>query len=251
MPIHYGSPKHHFITVSSPLATQIPQAAGYAYGLKLAKSKNIAVCFMGDGSASESDFHSGLNIASTRSCPVLYICRNNGYAISTPVKEQYHGDGIADRCKGYNIKCMRVDGNDPLAVYQSTKLAREFVYKNQEPFFLEYMSYRMLDHSTSDDSKAYRPVSEVEEWGKKDCIKRFKIYLTEKGIWNDKEDKELIDKSTIEIKECIKKAGEIPITPYTELYKDVYDKIPKNLLDQEKELHKNIKKHPEFYQNKH
>lgn len=251
MPVHYGSPKHHFITVSSPLATQIPQASGYAYGLKMAKSKNICVCFMGDGSASEGDFHAGLNIASTRSSPVLFICRNNGYAISTPTKEQYHGDGIADRMKGYNIACIRVDGSDPLALYQSTKLARDYVTKNSAPFFMELMSYRMSHHSTSDDSSAYRSKEEMDDWKKRDCVVRMKNYVIGKKIWSDEEDKKLIADSTNEIKECIKKAEVTPMVTLEELYKDVYDKIPKGSEILEAELKKNAEKHKDFYNKKH
>lgn len=94
MPIHYGSKKHNFQTISSPLGTQIPQAVGAAYALKLAKKKAITVCYFGDGAASEGDCHAAMNMAATTESPVLFFCRNNGYAISTPVHEQYRGDGI-------------------------------------------------------------------------------------------------------------------------------------------------------------
>lgn len=101
MPVHYGSKALHFQTVSSPLTTQVPQATGAAYALKVAGKPNVVCCFFGDGAASEGDFHAGLNFAATLEAPVLFFCRNNGYAISTPVEEQYRGDGIVARGIAY------------------------------------------------------------------------------------------------------------------------------------------------------
>jgi 2-oxoisovalerate dehydrogenase E1 component alpha subunit len=112
MPVHYGSKKLNFHTISSPLATQLPQATGAAYGLKRSNRKNCVICYFGEGAASEGDFHAALNMASTLKCPVIFYCRNNGFAISTPVQEQYRGDGIASRGIGYGIHTIRVDGND-------------------------------------------------------------------------------------------------------------------------------------------
>lgn len=94
MPVHYGSVKLNFQTISSPLGTQIPQAVGAAYALKRAKKNNIAICYFGDGAASEGDCHAAMNMAATTEAPVIFFCRNNGYAISTPTSEQYRGDGI-------------------------------------------------------------------------------------------------------------------------------------------------------------
>ena len=117
MPIHYGSNKLNFQTVSSPLTTQLPQAAGAAYALKQNKDNDaIAMCYFGEGAASEGDFHAALNFAATMEVPIIYFCRNNGYAISTPTKDQYRGDGIISRAAGYGMYAIRVDGNDTFAV---------------------------------------------------------------------------------------------------------------------------------------
>jgi 2-oxoisovalerate dehydrogenase E1 component alpha subunit len=116
LPVHYGCRDLNFMTISSPLATQIPQAAGYAYGQKLAGKKACTLCYFGDGAASEGDFHAGLNMAAVLKSPVVFVARNNGYAISTPCSEQFVGDGIASRGVGYGIKTIRVDGNDIIAV---------------------------------------------------------------------------------------------------------------------------------------
>ena len=168
MPIHYMSERLHWHPISSPLATQIPHAVGAAYGLKMENSANVVVCFFGEGAASEGDFHAGLNIAATKRCPVVFVCRNNGYAISTPTLEQYAGDGIASRGVGYGIETIRVDGNDILAVYEVIKEARRVAVTEQKPVLVEAMSYRVSHHSTSDDSFAYRAKMVVEEWKRRD-----------------------------------------------------------------------------------
>jgi 2-oxoisovalerate dehydrogenase E1 component alpha subunit len=164
MPVHYGSRRLNFQTISSPLGTQLPQAAGAAYALKRAGRKNIVMCYFGEGAASEGDFHVALNMAGTLSCPVVFFCRNNGYAISTPVREQYKGDGIAARGIAYGLPTIRVDGNDLLAVHDATALARERALKDNTPVVIEAMTYRGGHHSTSDDSTRYRGAEEIQYW---------------------------------------------------------------------------------------
>lgn len=148
--------------VSSTLATQLPNAVGCAYGMKMDNLPNVVIGYFGEGAASEGDFHAALNMAATRSCPVLFICRNNGYAISTPTLEQYKGDGIASRGVGYGVDTIRVDGNDILAVLEVTQKARDMAIKEHKPVLIEAMSYRVSHHSTSDDSFAYRARKDVE-----------------------------------------------------------------------------------------
>ena len=151
MPIHYGSKELNCMTVSSTLATQIPQATGYAYGQKLQGLDAVTLCYFGEGAASEGDFHAGLNMAAVQEAPVIFFCRNNGYAISTPSSEQFRGNGIASRGVGYGIKTLRVDGNDILAVLKATQLARSYATTESKPVLIEAMSYRLGAHSTSDD----------------------------------------------------------------------------------------------------
>ncbi|KHJ81382.1 2-oxoisovalerate dehydrogenase subunit alpha, domain protein [Oesophagostomum dentatum] len=108
MPVHYGSVEHNFVTISSPLTTQLPQAAGCAYAFKRKPNNDrVVVVYFGDGAASEGDAHAAFNFASTLRCPVIFFCRNNGYAISTPTSEQYGGDGIAGRGPGYGLHTIR------------------------------------------------------------------------------------------------------------------------------------------------
>ncbi|KAF8500938.1 branched-chain alpha-keto acid dehydrogenase E1-alpha subunit [Russula emetica] len=181
MPVHWGSPEHHFHTISSPLATQIPQAAGVAYALRrdpARRGKNCAAVYFGEGAASEGDFHAGMLFSSVISSPTLFIARNNGFAISTPSSEQYFGDGIAARGAGYGIDTIRVDGNDVLAVLSATRDARRRCVESGRGVLLEAMTYRVGHHSTSDDSFAYRQRQgeevELKDWLKKDVMRAFK-----------------------------------------------------------------------------
>lgn len=189
MPVHYGCRDLNFVTISSPLATQIPQgklkaclrsgsnwqqiyfrvsAVGAAYAFKRQNMNRAVICYFGEGAASEGDAHAGFNFSATLECPLIFFCRNNGYAISTPTNEQYRGDGIgkklqtwssaalnstfdslsyvaAARGPGYGMLSIRVDGNDVFAVYNATKEARRRAVAENQPFLIEAMTYRLAD----------------------------------------------------------------------------------------------------------
>lgn len=152
MPVHYGSKDLNIVTVSSPLCTQVPQASGAGYQYRIKGEDRIAITYFGEGAASEGDFHSALNFAATLRCQTMFFCRNNMYAISTPIDDQYAGDGIAIRGIAYGMPTIRVDGNDILAIYNACKQAREIIIRDKRPALIEAISYRVGDHSTSDYS---------------------------------------------------------------------------------------------------
>jgi 2-oxoisovalerate dehydrogenase E1 component alpha subunit len=214
MPVHYGSKELNIHTISSTLATQIPHAAGAAYALKMQNIQNpeqpprVAVCYFGEGAASEGDFHGALNIAATRQVPCIFICRNNGYAISTPTSDQYRGDGIASRGAGYGIATLRVDGNDIFAVRRATKMARSLALQNGgQPILIEMMAYRVGHHSTSDDSFAYRQRVEVEDWKRRDNpITRLRKWLEGRELWDDAREKELRSSTRKEVLRAFEEA---------------------------------------------
>ena len=247
MPIHYGSRKLNFMTISSPLATQIPQAAGYAYGQKLAGKNACTLCYFGDGAASEGDFHAGLNMAAVLKSPVVFVARNNGYAISTPSVEQYAGDGIAPRGIGYGIKTIRVDGNDILAVYAAAVEARSIAVKGQCPVLIETMSYRLGAHSTSDDPSGYRSAEEEQEWRQKDPINRMKNWLIKKDWWDQSRDDSLHQDFRKEILHELKLAEKRPKPPLADIINDVYKTPPKFLLEQLTSLQAHVAKYPDNY----
>ncbi|KAL7274312.1 hypothetical protein RUND412_002783 [Rhizina undulata] len=249
MPVHYMSERLHVHPISSPLGTQIPHAVGAAYGLKLEGAPRIVVCYFGEGAASEGDFHAALNIAATRNCPVVFICRNNGYAISTPTLEQYKGDGIASRGIGYGIDTIRVDGNDIMAVMEVTKEAREMVLRDQKPILIEAMSYRVSHHSTSDDSFAYRAKVEVEDWKRRDNpITRMRKWLEAKSWWSAEEDTALRNQVRKEILQAFSKAEKEKKPPIRDLFMDVFEKPSEDIKEQMEELKDVLERFPDEYE---
>ncbi len=247
MPIHYGSDKLHYMTISSPLATQIPQATGYAYGQKMAGDGKCTVTVFGEGAASEGDFHAALNMASVIKVPVIFLCRNNGYAISTPSTEQFAADGIAPRALGYGMHTIRVDGNDILAVYAATVAARKIAVEQNEPVLIETMSYRLAAHSSSDDPSGYRSKKEEEKWRSKDPLLRMKEWLLKQQWWTEEEDKELFNEDRREVLTTMKEAEKRPIPKLDELITDVYDVPPTHLVEQLDQLKGHIRLYPEAY----
>ena len=247
MPVHYGSRELHFMTIRSPLATQIPQAAGYAYGQKLAGNNACTLCYFGDGAASEGDFHAGLNMAAVLKSPVVFVVRNNGYAISTPSSEQFAGDGIAPRGVAYGIKTIRVDGNDILAVYAAAVAARKIAVEQQQPVLIETMSYRLGAHSTSDDPSGYRSHEEEENWRQKDPINRMKNWLIKQQWWDESLDEKLHKEFHGEILAELKLAEKRPKPPLEGLINDVYKTPPTHLVEQFNSLENHIAKYPDSY----
>ena len=247
MPIHYGSNELHYMTISSPLATQLPQAAGYAYGLKLEEKQNCVICYFGEGAASEGDFHAAINMAGVYKVPAIYFCRNNGYAISTPSSEQFAGDGIAPRAVAYGLKAIRVDGNDVLAVLKATQEARRLAVEENQPVLIEAMTYRLGAHSTSDDPSGYRSKKEEEKWREKDPVARFKNWLIAQGWWSEEQDAAEMAQKRQNVLDAMKKAETVPSPKVDELITDVYDVPPQHLQDQLDELKAHIRQYPEAY----
>ncbi|XP_050452383.1 2-oxoisovalerate dehydrogenase subunit alpha, mitochondrial [Cataglyphis hispanica] len=247
MPVHYGSKEFNFVTISSPLATQLPQAAGAAYAFKFDKRNACVVCYFGEGAASEGDAHAAFNFAATLSCPIIFICRNNGYAISTPVFEQFKGDGIASKGPSYGIDTIRVHGNDVLAMYYATKSARDFCIKEQKPILIEAMTYRLGHHSTSDDSTAYRSIDEIARWNIHTPLAKFRFYLESLGLWCQKREQELINSTKKEILSVLKEAEKKSKPHWKELFTDVYKEIPDHIRKQMNLMEKHLEEFKEHY----
>lgn len=209
----------------------------------------VVACYFGEGAASEGDFHAALNIAATRSCPVIFICRNNGYAISTPTLEQYRGDGIASRGTGYGIDTIRVDGNDIWAVREVTKRARERALKDGgRPVLIEAMSYRISHHSTSDDSFAYRARVEVEDWKRRDNpITRLRKYLEKKGIWDEEKESAARARIRKEVLKAFARAEKEKKPPIRSMFEDMYEELTPETREQMSELKSMIDRYPDEY----
>ncbi len=186
LPIMYSSKEHGFFTISGNLATQYVQAVGWAMASAIKNDTRIAAAWIGDGSTAESDFHSALVFASTYRAPVILNVVNNQWAISTFQGIARGGSGtFAARGLGFGIPALRVDGNDYLAVHAVACWAAERARRNLGPTLIEYVTYRVGAHSTSDDPSAYRPKAESEAWPLGDPVLRLKKHLILRGLWSE------------------------------------------------------------------
>uniref|UniRef100_A0A8C0JIP5 2-oxoisovalerate dehydrogenase subunit alpha n=1 Tax=Chelonoidis abingdonii TaxID=106734 RepID=A0A8C0JIP5_CHEAB len=237
---------------TNPSPATLPAAVGAAYAFKRDNASRAVICYFGEGAASEGDAHAGFNFAATLECPILFFCRNNGYAISTPTSEQYRGDGIAARGPGYGIMSIRVDGNDVLAVYNATREARRRAIAENQPFLIEAMTYRIGHHSTSDDSSAYRSVDEVNYWDKQDHpISRLRHHMVGRGWWDEEQEKSWRKKSRKRVMEAFEQA-ERKLKPSPQhLFSDVYCEMPSHLQKQQEALARHLRLYGEHYPLEH
>ncbi|QHO16576.1 2-oxoisovalerate dehydrogenase subunit alpha 2, mitochondrial isoform X2 [Arachis duranensis] len=248
MPIHYGSNKHNYFTVASTVATQVPHAVGAAYSLKMDKKDACSITYFGDGGSSEGDFHAALNFAAVMEAPVIFLCRNNGWAISTPTSDQFRSDGVVVKGQAYGVRSIRVDGNDALAIYNAVQAAREMAISEERPVLIEALTYRVGHHSTSDDSTKYRPANEIEWWRlARDPVARFRKWIERNGWWNDMAESELRNSLRQQLLHSIQVAENIEKPPIEDIFNDVYDVPPSNLREQEQWVKDTIKKHPLDY----
>ncbi|XP_070578299.1 2-oxoisovalerate dehydrogenase subunit alpha, mitochondrial-like [Ptychodera flava] len=248
MPVHYGCRDLNFVTISSTLATQMPQAVGSAYAIKRTGQDRCVVCYFGDGAASEGDSHAGFNFSATLDVPIIFFCRNNGYAISTPTHEQYRGDGIASRGAGYGIVTVRVDGNDAFAVYNAVKEARRIAVKESRPVLIEAMTYRIGHHSTSDDSSAYRSVDEVHHWDKQDNpIRRLRNYMMNRKLWDKEKEEAWMEEVRATVLKTFNKSERTLRPSPSTIFEDVYDEMPDRLYGQMREMEQHVGRYKDNY----
>lgn len=229
MPNHFGSRALNIVTVSSPIGTKIPHAAGCAYAMRLQKDPSVVIAYFGEGATSEGDFHVGLNFAAVRKAPCIFFCRNNGYAISTPASRQFASEGIAPKGEGYGMKTFRVDGNDFFALFDLVRAAKSHALSGKGPVLIEAMTYRMGAHSTSDDPSRYRKEGEMDEWKERCPILRLARYLETKKKWSAQEQKAFEESVTNEIDAAIKNAEKWVKPPLKSLVEHVYFEVPEEL----------------------
>ena len=191
--------KYRMGIVTVPIATQLPHAVGYSYMTKLRGEDTVTVTYFGDGATSEVDFHSGMNFAGVWKTPTVFICANNGYAISVPYRKQTAAETIAQKAEGYGFEGLRVDGMDPIAVYLATRMAVRRAREGRGPTLIEAMTYRYGPHATADDPTLYRSDEEVAAWKEKDPIERLRRFLENRGEWDDR----VGEKVAMEITEAV------------------------------------------------
>jgi pyruvate dehydrogenase E1 component alpha subunit len=225
------------MTVCIPIATQLPHAAGIAWASKLRKEKGAVLTFFGDGGTSEGDFHEGMNFAGVFQLPVVFLCRNNEYAISVPrtcydtAGCQTRSQTLAQKAAGYGFEGVVVDGNDVLACYVAAKAALDKAYAGKGPTLIEALTYRMGAHTTADDPTRYRPEHELKHWASKDPIERFRKYLKSKKIWSDAWEKKLKEQCDKEVRKAVEEAEKHSPKP-EDMFTSVFAKIPPHLAEQ-------------------
>jgi 2-oxoisovalerate dehydrogenase E1 component alpha subunit len=185
MPAHWSSRQLGIVTGSSPIATQIPHAAGIAYAMKLKGEDAVVGCWFGDGATSEGDWHEGLNFSGIHKLPLVWYCENNKYAISVPLSKQMAVKDVAMRAQAYGFEGVVVDGSDVLACYEASKRAVDKARSGGGPTLIEMKTYRFHPHTSDDDDRTYRTREEVEEAKRNDSIILFGNYLKEQGVLDD------------------------------------------------------------------
>ncbi|HXF74006.1 MAG TPA: thiamine pyrophosphate-dependent dehydrogenase E1 component subunit alpha [Actinomycetota bacterium] len=210
MPAHWGSRRLGIITGSSPIATQIPHAAGIAYAVKYRGEDAVVGCWFGDGATSEGDWHEGLNFAGIHRLPVVFVCENNRYAISVPQSKQMAVEDVAVRAEGYGFPGVVVDGNDVLACYRAAKEAVERARAGGGPTLIECKTYRFYSHTSDDDDRTYRSREEVEAARHQDPLLRFGAYLREQGLLDDEADERLRAEVGSEVEQAVDRAWNAP-----------------------------------------
>jgi 2-oxoisovalerate dehydrogenase E1 component len=178
---HFGTKEHHICGMISHLGPQMAIADGVALAYKLRDDKKASLAYTGDGGTSEGDFHEALNIAAVWDLPVIFIIENNGYGLSTPTSEQYRCKNLVDKAIGYGIEGIQIDGNNILSVYDTIKGVRDYCIKNQKPYLIECMTFRMRGHEEASGVK-YVPPEMFEQWAKKDPVKNYEQYLLDENI---------------------------------------------------------------------
>jgi 2-oxoisovalerate dehydrogenase E1 component alpha subunit len=236
MPVHYSFKKFNFVSISSPIATQIIQAVGAAMAMKIRKERGVAMTFFGDGATSANDFHTGMNFAGVFASPCVFVCENNGWAISVPLEGQTASATIAVKAEAYGMPGVRVDGNDVLAVYGAARQAVERARTGRGPTLIESVTFRIGAHSSSDDAARYRDPALCEAWRKKDPIERFRRYLAQQKVVTPKQDEELRKGCADELQAAIDAAEKVGPPAVSTMFDDVYAERTAQLVEQHEAL---------------
>jgi pyruvate dehydrogenase E1 component alpha subunit len=226
------APDQHDLPITIPVATQIPHAVGLAYAAQYRGDDAVVMTYFGDGATSEGDFHEALNFAGVWHVPVVFVCQNNQWAISVPLKKQTHSRTIAEKALAYGFPGIQVDGNDVLAVHAAGREAVERARAGEGPTLIECVTYRLGVHTTADDPTKYRSAEEVAEWERKDPLTRFTAYLQKRNLLEDG----LEERVDAEIAEAVARFEALPPPDALTMFDHVYAERPPDLEAQRDEL---------------
>jgi pyruvate dehydrogenase E1 component alpha subunit len=213
---------YNVASICVPIGTHVPHAAGLAWGMKLKGERTVAIAYFGDGATSEGSFHEGANLAGVMRAPLVLLCNNNQWAISTPLSAQTAAPTLADKAVGYGMPGVRVDGADVLAVYEATREAVERARAGEGPTFIEAVTYRVAPHATADDPSAYIDAERVEEEKARECVGRYEGYLRRLGVLSDAHADEVKEWALELMREGIKEAEAEPEPDVSLVFEHAY-----------------------------
>ncbi len=235
-----GSPPKdvNVLPPSIPVGSQMLHAVGISWAAKMRKEQTVALTYFGDGATSEGDFHEAMNFAGVFKTPTVFICQNNQYAISTPRKNQTAAETIAQKAIAYGFPGVLVDGNDLFAMYAVTKGAVERARAGKGPTLIEAYTYRLSDHTTSDDATKYRTAEEVEEWRTKEPFLRLQKYLEKKELWDKKYEEKLQEELLVKVDKITEEVESAPDQTADDIFDYQYAQTTPPLQQQKNELKK-------------
>ena len=236
MPCHYSDRAAHYVSLSSPIGTQIGHAAGVARAVQIKGDDVVVGGWLGDGATSSNDFHAGLNFAGVWKAPAVFVCQNNQWAISVPVGAQTASETIAVKAEAYGMPGLRVDGNDVLACYVAVRAAVDRARRGEGPTLVECLTYRMGGHSSSDDPTKYRDEGEAKAWEARDPLLRHRKWLTAEGVWSRKQEEDFLAEAGRTITESIARVESSDAVPVESLFEDVWADVPPLLANQRDRL---------------
>ena len=219
-----------------PVGSQIPHAVGIAYAARLRKEKSVALAYFGDGATSEGDFHEAMNFAAVFQAPVIFLCQNNQWAISVPYERQTAAATVAQKAVAYGMPGIQVDGNDIFAVYRVTKEAVERARNGEGPTLIEAHTYRMSDHTTSDDARRYRTAEELAFWQERDPLERLARYMRAAGMLDETAEAAVAAEAEAKVAGWVEAFEAKPPSEPEEIFRHVFAEPTPALVAQQEEL---------------
>jgi 2-oxoisovalerate dehydrogenase E1 component alpha subunit len=223
MPGHFGYRKLRMLSHSSPVTTQNPHAVGIALAAKIKGDDLVSFVDFGEGSSNQGDFHEAANFAAVHKLPVIFMCENNHYAISVPLKHQLACAHVSDRAIGYGMYGESFDGNDPIAAYAAVKKAADRAHRGEGPTLLEANCYRLMPHTSDDNDMTYRTKEEVNEAKKHDGVLTFAEYLRSIDVLTKERENEMEEQIRKEIDEATDYAENAPFADPKSVLRYVYE----------------------------
>lgn len=234
-------PTVNCLPIAITVGGHLPHAVGIAWANKMrGLNDSVVLCSFGDGATSEGDFHAALNFAAVFRTATVFFIQNNHFAISTPRAIQTASATLAQKAFAYGMKAVYVDGNDVLATYLAVKDAVEQARSSGEPILVEAVTYRLGDHTTSDNARLYRDDDEVEAWKPKDPLFRLRSYLETENLWNEEEESAFLAKAQHEVDQEAKIALEYPPLSPLQMFSRLYAEMSPELRRQQEELAQEI-----------